>query len=559
MEFRIFPRNKKTLKFPGKFHLDTFRVFIVGQGDLFTRSLKIFLPEAEIKEVEREEANIVITVSYAYSSKNEYCYIRITECGLEIHCRDNLGARNAAAILAQIVRLEEDGGYILPCGVVEDWPDTQYRSMMLESSGRVWMPMDRIRRYIYQMALCRMNVLIFHFMEGNGCTVPFDCAPQLPGYGKENLKFTKEEVCDMIAYAADLGIAVTPFVEILSHAHDFAHRFDITCPVGAWTDMSEVVCIGQEKTYEVIEMFLAEIAGLFPDDVLHIGGDEYDMCRVAPPTVFWDKCPHCQALSEKMGYTTLRELFLYGLERINRIVNKLGKVMMVWNADIRPGHLPEELERNMIIHFYRFSSDLGKEKIYNLYLNRYIEDGFSAVNSYYPQTYMDLEAYMNEEKLNGWSYLREPHIKKENQAKIVGACSCAWEEHEHFCRTIPAVILLFSDRLWNGDGDSVPYDENYGKNMTQTLFGGQLPEDMNVFACLGGVLPPLKDGVPAHIEQVEVENEELICVKTALRKLALEGNVTAKIYADAVEWVIEEKAKTPQKMEILKERIAFQG
>ncbi len=48
------------------------------------------------------------------------------------------------------------------------------------------------------------------------------------------------------------------------------------------------------------------------------------------------------------GYTTLREVFLYAVERANRIVNKLGKVTMLWNADLEPGKLPVDFERNMV-------------------------------------------------------------------------------------------------------------------------------------------------------------------------------------------------------------------
>ena len=90
--------------------------------------------------------------------------------GIEMHCRDNAGARNAAAILAQLARPHPDGGYTLPCGVVEDGPDAQYRAMMLESSGRGWWSMTELRAYIRQMALCRMNVMQFHLWKIAGAT-----------------------------------------------------------------------------------------------------------------------------------------------------------------------------------------------------------------------------------------------------------------------------------------------------------------------------------------------------------------------------------------------------
>ena len=38
-------------------------------------------------------------------------------------------------------------------------------------------------------------------------------------------------------------------------------------------------------------------------------------------------------------------------------VNRCGKVMMMWNADLHPGHLPEELDRRRKVMDYLNSFD----------------------------------------------------------------------------------------------------------------------------------------------------------------------------------------------------------
>lgn len=556
MNINICPRLKKVEQIPGEYRFNGFNLFIIGDGNLFYRSLKNFLPYAAVKLAPLNEANTVISVSRIYSPQSEYFYIRITENGVEIHCSDNMGARNAAATLAQMIR-NNNGEFILPTAVIEDWPDAKYRAMMFESSGRGWIPMNKLRWYIYEMALCRMNVMLFNFMEDTGCTVPLNSAPRLKGGGSEGLKYTKEEIKEMIAYAADLGITVTPFIEVLSHAADLAVSEGIACPGDSEENRFDV-CIGSEKTFGVIERIVKEVAELFPSDVIHIGADEYDMSAVTPKTAYWDKCPHCRKLSEKMGYTTLRELFLYAIERINKIVNNQGKIMMMWNADIHPGHLPVCLDRNIIMHYYRYCSDLGREKLYNLHINGYIDEGFTTINSYYPQTYMDFDDYMSAEKLNSWTYLNGPLVKQANRAKIPGGCCCAWEDHEHYKRTVPAAIPLFADRLWNAEGDPVAYDCNYGKALTRIIFGGKLPEDMNVFAAVGDVLPPLKDNVKIHKDMITADTEELLRIKNALGKAAADGDDTAQSYLEAVKAAIDERL-TEKVKEPLKERISFRG
>lgn len=558
VRFATCPRVKRYTDKGGVLALESINLYVVGQGDLFARTLAHLLPDMKVNMVARESANMTVSVSYAFSPNNGYCYLRMTDSDVEIHCRDNEGARNAAAIIAQLVRRDEQGQYVLPCGTVEDWPDAQYRAMMLETSGRAWIPMSRIRDYIREMALARMNVFQFHYMENNGCTVQYDGFPDLPGYGEENLKYTKAEVKDMIAFAADLGITVTPLVEILSHATDLAEYAGIACEGDTDKNMF-AVCLGKEKTFEVIEKFLAETAEIFPDDVIHIGADEYDMSAVTPYTAYWDKCPHCQKLAAEKGYTTLNELFLYGIQRINRIVNGLGKVMMLWNADMQPGQLPKELDRNMIVHYYRPCSNLGREKLWGLTINGYVEEGFSTLNSYYPQTYMDFDYYVSAEKLSSWTYVNDPLVKQLNRSKVPGSSCCAWERHDHFVRSIPAAILLFADRLWNAFGDPVPYDDAYGKLMTRLLFDGRLPEEMNVFACIGDVLPPLNDERKTYDGMVMVDMDTLKTTRDALQKLADEGMEVAGYYVESLEEAIKEKANKKMADGPLEERIFFKG
>ena len=184
MNINICSRPKKVNQTPGEYRFNGLNLFIIGDGNLFYRSLKNFLPNTAVKLAPLNEANTVISVSRIYSPQSEYFYIRITENGVEIHCSDNMGARNAAATLAQIIHNNNDE-FILPTAVIEDWPDAKYRAMMFESSGRGWIPMNKLRGYIYEMALCRMNVMLFNFMEDTGCTIPLDSASRLKGGGSE--------------------------------------------------------------------------------------------------------------------------------------------------------------------------------------------------------------------------------------------------------------------------------------------------------------------------------------------------------------------------------------
>jgi hypothetical protein len=351
-------------------------------------------------------------------------------------------------------------------------------------------------------------------------------------------------------------------VEVLSHSQTFNKVADIACP-GDTDEHMFAVCVGQEKTYKAIERVLAEVAELFPDPVLHIGADEYDMSAVSPFTVHWDKCPHCRTLSQKMGYTTYRELFMHAVERVNRIVNGLGKVSMMWNADIKPGDLPADFPRNIVMHYYRCDNILGKEKHFDLWPNGYVEDGFAVLNSHHHQTYMDRPKYMNTEKLNNWSYLADPGTAPENRAGVIGGCCCPWEDFPHFERTIPPAIFLFADRLHNAERAPVPYDTDYGRLLTHAVFEGKLPADLNVFEAVGDVLPPLVDTATFHTKRMVASEKTLLRIQSELNTLKARKELTslarlAEVYgnitADALSY-----AKTQMNAEPLKETVEFDG
>ena len=96
--------------------------------------------------------------------------------------------------------------------------------------------------------------------------------------------------------------------------------------------------------------------------------------------------------------------------------------MMIWNADLRHGYLPDWLDRNILVHYYRYCNDLGREDIYNLNINGYAENGFSVINSFSKMTYIDF--YTSALRLYNWSYKTLPIINKENYGKVPGGCLC---------------------------------------------------------------------------------------------------------------------------------------
>ena len=79
---------------------------------------------------------------------------------------------------------------------------------------------------------------------------------------------------------------------------------------------------------------------------------------------------------------------------------------------------------------------------------------------------------------------------------------------------------------------------------------------MDVFACLGDVLPPLENHKPAHLPMIHASQAQMEAVRAALGAV---DNQEAKAYEKAVAWAIEEKAKQTGYTGPQKGKISFKG
>ncbi|MBQ8765779.1 MAG: family 20 glycosylhydrolase [Clostridia bacterium] len=92
----------------------------------------------------------------------------------------------------------------------------------------------------------------------------------------------------------------------------------------------DILCVGQEETYEFIKNLLTEVCELFPYEYFHIGGDE-----AFKGHKIWEKeCPVCQAKMKELGFTKGSELQTYFNNRISDYLKTLGKKCIEWNDGI---------------------------------------------------------------------------------------------------------------------------------------------------------------------------------------------------------------------------------
>lgn len=284
--------------------------------------------------------------------------------GIVVESADRAGFLYAYQTLRQLLPPGFSGESVaLPAVTIEDSPRFQWRGMHLDVS-RHFFPVEFVKRYLDIMALHKLNVFHWHLTDDNGWRIEIDAYPELTEISawrvdQEHLPwrerttpeldekatyggfYTKEEIRDVIAYAAEREIMVVPEVEMPGHTSEvFAAFPELSCrgerlPVapGVYWPNKDIFCAGNDSVFIFLETILTEVAELFPTPYLHIGGDEAHKER-------WKVCPKCQARIKEEGLADEAELQSWFIHRIEEHVLSLGKRMIGWDEILEGGLAP---------------------------------------------------------------------------------------------------------------------------------------------------------------------------------------------------------------------------
>lgn len=250
-----------------------------------------------------------------------------------------VGALRGLETFLQLLEGDRDG-YFIPAVNVQDKPRFQWRGLMIDA-GRHFQPVDVIKRNLDAMAAVKLNVLHWHLTEDQGFRIETKRYPKLHQMGSDGLYYTQDQVREVIAYAGERGIRVMPEFDMPGHATSWlvGHPefgsapgpYKIERKNGIFDPAFDPT---REELYKFLEAFFTEMAALFPDAYIHIGGDENEGHH-------WDKNPQIQAFMKAKGIKDNHALQAYFNQRLSKIIQKLGKKMIGWDEILHPD-LPKE-------------------------------------------------------------------------------------------------------------------------------------------------------------------------------------------------------------------------
>lgn len=259
--------------------------------------------------------------------------------------------------------------WTVPAVAIMDKPRFGWRGLMLDVS-RHFFTKDEVKVFIDDMARYKYNRMHFHLTDDQGWRIEIKSFPKLTEVGAWNVKktgrfnfftppgvneprdyggfYTQEDIKELVKYAKDRFVEIMPEVDVPGHSLAAVASYpELSCTPGTyrvnsgeqfmnWFDggfsamIDNTLCPANEKVYTFLDKVFGEIAGLFPFEYIHMGGDE---CAKN----FWEINPQIKELMQREKLKDMHEVQSYFVGRVNKIIGSKGKKMMGWDEILEGG------------------------------------------------------------------------------------------------------------------------------------------------------------------------------------------------------------------------------
>nr|XP_037275222.1 beta-hexosaminidase subunit alpha-like [Rhipicephalus microplus] len=322
--------------------------------------------------------------------------------------------------------------------VIYDAPRFKHRGLLIDTS-RHFLPLKKIIETLDAMAYNKMNVLHWHMTDDQSfpfVSRTFPAMSEKGAYDSETHVYRPIDVKYVIYKAASRGIRVMVEFDTPGHTLSWGMAYPellTTCydgdvPNGELGPVDPT----RNETYIFMSRFFMEVAHVFPDQYVHLGGDEVSFdC--------WKSNPNVTSFMRKMGISRFDKLEEHYIQRLLEIVQALGKSYVVWqevfdnNVKIAP---------DTVVHVWKPPQ--------NEELALVTSAGYKALLS--TCWYLDHISYGSDWKKY---YACDPHNFSgdfQQKALVIGGEVCLWAEYidatNIISRTWPRASAA-AERLWS--------------------------------------------------------------------------------------------------------------
>lgn len=185
--------------------------------------------------------------------------------------------------------------------------ENDYLGVMLDCSRNSVMKVEELKKFILVLKKMGYNCLQLYTED----TYEIEGEPQ---FGYRRGKYSKAELKEIDAFAAENGIELIPCIQTLAHLNAI-FRYERYQKIN---DTADILLTDDENTYEFIEKMIKTCAECFTSRNIHIGMDEAHMLGKGK---YYDK----------HGDKNRFDILLKHLMRVTDILKKYGFTPMMWS------------------------------------------------------------------------------------------------------------------------------------------------------------------------------------------------------------------------------------
>lgn len=363
--------------------------------------------------------------------EDESYTLTISASGIKLSAPNPLGALHGLETLLQLVKANTKG-FAISEATIQDQPRFPWRGLLIDV-GRHFIPVDVLKRNLDAMAAVKMNVLHWHLYDNEGFRIESKRFPKLQEQGSDGRYYTQEEIKELVAYAHDRGIRIVPEFEMPGHSRSmFVGYPELASGPGPYQMDPGAPDVAmdptREETYKFIDRFLDEMTKLFPDDYVHIGGDEVNGHQ-------WDTNPKIQDFMHAHGMKSNQDLQAYFNQKVQTILSKHHRTMIGWDEVLHP-----DLPKTVVVQSWRGQESLATAA----------KQGYRGILSfgYYLDLMWPASRHYAVEPMSG----QAASLSEEEKKRVLGGESCMWSEWvtpENIDSRIWPRNAAIAERLWS--------------------------------------------------------------------------------------------------------------
>ena len=299
--------------------------------------------------------------------------------GIVIVANDPAGLFYGAQTLLQLLPKEIESktvaqtAWTIPAVTITDYPRFGWRGVMLDVS-RNFFPKEDVKRYIDQLSRLKLNTFHWHLTDDNGWRIEIKALPKLTSVGAWRVPrsghfgdradpkpgeaatdggfYTQDDIREIVRYAQERHVTIVPEIDVPGHSMAALAAYpELSCtkqqvfvnpgtPFSDWygngtftMKVENTLNPSDEKVYEFLDKVFTEVAALFPNPYIHVGGDE---CYKG----YWAADPGCQALMKKLNIRHVEDLQGYFMGRVEKMLTAKGKKFLGWDEILEGGISP---------------------------------------------------------------------------------------------------------------------------------------------------------------------------------------------------------------------------